>query len=314
MTPANQAPSVARWGGTSRTADLDGPVHWVDFGGPADGPRVVCVHGLGGSHLNWCLLAPRLTSVARVVALDLAGFGLTYPEGRATTVEANAGLLDRFLREVAGTPAILVGNSMGGMISLLEAAARPDAVAGVVLVDPALPVARGARLDRVVATTFFLYAVPGLGERVMARRNGRYPARALVQQVLDLCCVDPSRVPEGLVAASVALAEERAAVPGLEAAFLGAARSLLRLLARRAVYRDVMRAVRGPVLLLHGEEDRLVSVQAARSAAAANPAWRLEVLPGIGHVPQLEAPDGTAGLILDWLGREGAPAAGAARR
>jgi pimeloyl-ACP methyl ester carboxylesterase len=62
-----------------------------------------------------------------------------------------------------------------------------------------------------------------------------------------------------------------------------------------------MKAVRVPVLLLHGEKDRLVSIQASRSAAAANPSWRFEVAPDVGHVPQLEVPEWTAGLILDWL-------------
>src|SRR5215218_9076933 len=46
--------------GDSRTVDLDGPVHYIDFGGPDDGRTVVLVHGLGGSHLNWDLLAPLL--------------------------------------------------------------------------------------------------------------------------------------------------------------------------------------------------------------------------------------------------------------
>src|SRR3712207_7158632 len=59
----------------SRTVDLDGPVHHVDFGGREDGPIVVLVHGLGGSHLNWDLFAPLLTPHARVHALDLPGFG-----------------------------------------------------------------------------------------------------------------------------------------------------------------------------------------------------------------------------------------------
>src|SRR5205814_821713 len=115
----------------AHTVDLDGPVHYVDFGGPADGPQLVLVHGLGGSCLNWCLLAPHLVTRARVVALDLAGFGLTHPRGRSTTVQANAALLDRFLRTVVGAPAILVGNSMGGMVSILESARHAGAGQGV---------------------------------------------------------------------------------------------------------------------------------------------------------------------------------------
>ena len=60
-----------------------------------------------------------------------------------------------------------------------------------------------------------------------------------------------------------------------------------------------------PVLLLHGEKDRLVSIGAARAVAAANPSWRFEVAPDVGHVPQLEVPAWTAGHILDWLTSKG---------
>jgi pimeloyl-ACP methyl ester carboxylesterase len=309
-TSQNQASSpLVAWGGVGRTADLGGPIHYVDFGGAAGAPRLVLVHGLGGSHLNWCLLAPRLAANARLLAVDLVGFGRTHPEGRPATVQTAAVLLGRFVREVAGAPAILVGNSMGGMVSILEAVADPDAVAGLVLIDPVLPLVGGVRPDRLVATMFMLYAVPGIGERYLARRRAAVAPRELVRQVLELCCVDPSRVPQELVAASVALAEERAAVPGLDAAFLGAARSLLRVSARRGRYWAAIRKVRAPVLLLHGEKDRLVSLHSAREAAARNPDWRFEVLPDVGHVPQLEVPDAVAELMLDWLGAEGAPAA-----
>jgi pimeloyl-ACP methyl ester carboxylesterase len=312
MTEASQdqaSSPLDAWGGVSRTVDLGGAVHYVDFGGAAGAPRVVLVHGLGGSHLNWCLLAPRLAADARVLAVDLVGFGRTHPEGRAATVQTAAVLLDRFVREVAGAPAVLVGNSMGGMVSILEAAANPDAVAGLVVIDPVLPLVRGVRPDRLVATMFLLYAVPGIGERYLARRRAAVAPRELVRQLLDLCCVDPTRVPQELVAASVALAEERVAVSGADAAFLSAARSLLWVSARRGRYWATMRKVRAPVLLLHGEKDRLVSVHSAREAAARNPGWRFEVLADVGHVPQLEVPDAVADLILDWLGAEGATAA-----
>jgi pimeloyl-ACP methyl ester carboxylesterase len=224
-------------------------------------------------------------------------------------VQTAAVLLDRFVRELAGAPVILVGNSMGGMVSIIEAVANPDAVAGLVLIDPVLPLVRGARPDRLVAAMFALYAVPGIGERYLARHRAAVAPRELVRQLLDLCCVDPARVPQELVAASVALAEERVGVPGADAAFLSAVRSLLRVGARRGRYWATMRKVRAPVLLLHGEKDRLVSVHSAREAAARNPGWRFEVLVDVGHVPQLEVPDAVADLILDWLGAEGATAA-----
>ena len=79
-------------------------MHYLDFGGPSDGPLVVCVHGLGGSALNWAAVAPTLAQTCRVVAIDLAGFGHTLGGSRATSVQANNRLLHRFLLEVAGTP------------------------------------------------------------------------------------------------------------------------------------------------------------------------------------------------------------------
>ena len=100
---------------------------------------IVCVHGLGGSSVNWSAIAPLLTDRFRVIAPDLAGHGLTRSMGRGTRVSANQALLHRFIESVPGAPVILMGNSMGGMISLLEAAAAPEAVAGLVLLDPALP-------------------------------------------------------------------------------------------------------------------------------------------------------------------------------
>src|SRR3954462_2715401 len=138
----------------SRWADLDGPVHYVDFGGPADGPLVVCVHGLGGSHANWLPIAPPLAGPHRVLALDLGGFGLTRGGARGTSVTANTGLLHRFLTELAGEPAILLGNSMGGPDPAVEPAEPPEGVAGLAMLDPALPVYLSARPDPLVVAAF----------------------------------------------------------------------------------------------------------------------------------------------------------------
>ncbi|MFL5354501.1 alpha/beta fold hydrolase [Archangium sp.] len=56
-----------------RTVDLGGPVHYADYGG--SGRTRVLLHGLGGSYLNWLPAAPELAKHARVLALDLVGFG-----------------------------------------------------------------------------------------------------------------------------------------------------------------------------------------------------------------------------------------------
>src|SRR5689334_11534423 len=104
------------------SVDLGGPVHFADFGG--EGPPLVLVHGLGGSHANWLAVAGRLSARFRVLAPDLVGFGRTPLAGRSTAVQANADLVGRFIDKVIGAPAIVVGNSMGGLCGALLASSR----------------------------------------------------------------------------------------------------------------------------------------------------------------------------------------------
>ena len=302
---------AAGWGGTSHVTSIDGPVHYVDFDGPADGPRLVFVHGLAGDHLNWCLLAPRLAGRARMFAVDLTGFGLSEPMGRSATVWANTDLLERFVRQTVGTPVILVGNSMGGLVALRLARRRPDIVAGVVLIDPALPFVLSLPDLRTVVTAAE-YALPGIGRRLLAQDRRTLSAQQQVQLLIDLCFADSSAIPQDLLAAAVALVQQRATMRGLDVAFGQAARSIVAVNARPFTAWAEVRQVRAPVLLLHGERDRLVPVRASRVAARRNPHWTVEYFPDVGHVPQLETPDLVAARILDWLDGPGAPAAHAA--
>lgn len=300
---------VPRLGAVSRWMDLDGPVHYLDFGGPRDGPVIVCVHGLGGSAVNWTAIGPLLAGRCRVLAPDLAGHGLTQSRGRGTDVHANRALLDRFIESVSAGPVILMGNSMGGMIALLEAAAAPAAVAGLILLDPALPF-WPARPDPVVAAIFALSTTPGLGRMMLARRR-RLSPELLVARTLALCCVDVSRVGADIIAQHVEVARQRAAFANIDQDFTAAVRSVVTTIGygRGQRYRRRIRSITCPVLLLHGARDRLVPVAAARAAARANPSWSLVVLPGVGHVPQLEIPRETTRVIREWLGSAGRRAA-----
>ena len=317
-SPASWA-FAAPWGARGFVTDIEGPVHWIEFeasGDPVpetgrDGTPIVFVHGLGGSHLNWCLIGPRLAAGRRAVALDLHGFGLTPGTRASSTVQHNARLLDRFVREVTGTPAILAGNSMGGLISILQASAAPETVKGLVLVDPALPLPPRAP-DRQVGNQFLLYALPGVGELYLRSVQSRRPPQLAVQQVIELCFADPSRADPAMLTALIALAAERqgqACRAGAEA-FLAASRSLMRVVGLRRRYREMMASVQVPVLLIGGEADRLVPVASIRQAAVRNPRWETVILPGVGHTPQLEVPDKVVGTIQDWLGRHFGAAAG----
>jgi pimeloyl-ACP methyl ester carboxylesterase len=297
----------------SRTLDVDGrPVYLADFGGSGD--PMVLVHGLGGSHVNWLAVAPRLAERFHVVAPDLAGFGLTPLAGRSAGVDANADLLDRVLGGI-GEPVVLVGNSMGGMISLLESARHPERVRAVVLIDPSLPAALSVRRPNlVVVGTFLVYSVPGLGQTFVKRRAARLGPEGMVRETMKLCTADMSRIPKDVYDAHVELARKRQAFAWGTDAYLEAARSIVTTLARRRRYEAVMHSVGAPVLLLHGDTDRLVPLDAARAAARLNPSWRFEVYDDTGHIPMLERPDMVVDSTLRFLDDVLSPAAAPAPR
>jgi pimeloyl-ACP methyl ester carboxylesterase len=290
------------WGASGWITDIDGPVHWIDFGGAGDGPPIVFVHGLGGSHLNWALIGSALAKGRRAVALDLRGFGLTPGSPRSTSIRSNVRLLDAFIREIVGGPAVLVGNSMGGVISVLQTHNNPSSVAGLVLVDPALPPV-STRPDLRVAGMFATYLLPGLGGLYMRLAQSRLPARQQVRRMHNLVFADPRRADPKLEEVSVALVEQRRQIRGKEESFLGATRSLMRLLARPDRYRDIMAGIAAPVLLISGDADRLVPIAAARRVAAANPKWDTVFMADVGHTPQLERPAAVIDAVSTWLAR-----------
>src|SRR3972149_1490890 len=122
----------------SRYADLRGPVHYVEWEGPAE-RTFVLVHGLGGAHLHWVLVGGGLSALGRGVALELAGFGRTPRAGRSSKLTANRALLSHFIEEIAGGPVVLAGNSMGGGIAMMQAATEPSSVEGLVLTSSGYP-------------------------------------------------------------------------------------------------------------------------------------------------------------------------------
>lgn len=284
----------------SHWVDLDGATHWLEVDGPADAPPIVAVHGLGGSHAKWLALAPLLAPDYRIYAIDLAGHGHTHPDHRGTDVTANRGLLDAFLAEVVGEPATLLGNSMGGLIALLQAAARPDTVRDLVLIGPALPLAGHRMPEPLVALGVAATGVPRLGAWLVRHRRTTLSPQTQVREMLELCCVDPGRVPADVVDRMVTMVRERGDVDGLEVGLERAARSTISSVLNRRRYDAVLNRVQAPALVLHGEADRLVPVESSRRVVANRPDWTLVTRPDLGHVPQLEDPQWTADAIRAW--------------
>jgi len=283
--------------------DIGGPVRIADFGG--EGPLLLLVHGIGGSTENWDAAGPLLTDAGHVVAVDLIGFGDSEPAGRTPGVEDNALLVVEVIRHLGYDSATLVGNSMGGLISMIAAVARPEVIDGLVLVDPALPVSRRRPPDLEVLTKLIGPLLPGIGAQAFRIYRASHSPEEETAETLRMVTADPNTVPvatrERLTEANRRRRDSDWAIP----AFLDADRSIAAYILRPRRFKNLVHRVAVPTLLIHGSEDRLVSVDSARWAAKQRPDWTFVEMDGIGHVPMLEAPEAFAAIVTGWLDAPG---------
>jgi pimeloyl-ACP methyl ester carboxylesterase len=288
--------------------DLDGPVHVVDHGGA--GRPILLIHGLGGSHVNWSAVAEPLTAHGSVQAIDLIGFGRTPPADRSSEVSSQRDMVIEYLRRHVDGPAVLVGNSMGGLISLLIARTAPEVVDSMVLVDSALPIVR-PRVDTGMLRGLGLPLVPGLGPRAFRNQfaDAAEDPEKVADQMLSLVLADPSRMRPEDRQAAIAMARERAGMPWAGDAFVDAARSIARIVVRGRAFGHRVESIEAPALIVHGDRDRLVDVASARWLHRHRPDWQLEIMKGIGHVPQLEAPAHFVSIVRKWFAGQSARAA-----
>jgi len=285
------------------TVDVDGPIAFRTWDGPTE-TTFVLVHGLGGSHLSWLQVAPGLAGLGRVFALDLPGFGRSPRADRGTTLMRERHWLSRFLDATTDGPVVLVGNSMGGVVSLLEAAVEPERVRGVVLTSSVFPLAHGGFPHPIVLGSFAAYDVPRIGEAVVKARRAAVDPDTFVRLGLRMLTVDPNTIPKDVIALHAQLISDLRADPAAPVAFLEAARSINTYARSRELGARAMGNLECPVLVIHGLKDRFVPVGNAMVALRTYPTWRGRLLPRVGHVPQMEAPARWLTEVADWYAAE----------
>ncbi|MDQ6847151.1 MAG: alpha/beta hydrolase [Candidatus Dormibacteraeota bacterium] len=283
------------------TLDVNGPIEAVDHGG--DGPPMLLVHGLGGSLVTWRDVTGDLARTHHVWSLDLIGFGHTPRAGRESTIPNNVGVVERVAEQIGGgRPVVLVGNSMGGLISVLVASRQRHSVASLVLVDAAMPMTPGGRFPLMLAAAFVVMRMPAIGPWVVRANSRRRGPEHLVDDVLKLCTVDVSRISAETREALIEEMRWRQEQEEPDRAFLEASSSLMQWLWHRDAVERHIRRVQAPTLLMHGDQDRLVMLSAAQEVAALRPDWTFRVLDNTGHIPMMERPRKFIELVDDWLG------------
>jgi pimeloyl-ACP methyl ester carboxylesterase len=255
-----------------------------------DGPAVVLLHGYADSADTWRqTLAVLARHGRRAIAVDLPGFG-TADRLAATPILPQ---LDRFVAALTSyaagpdrQPVLAVGNSLGGCLALRLAEHHGDELIGMVGVAPAG--LEMSRLLHLVQHDPFLRSLVALPTPVPS-----FMLRAAVARLYrQLAFAVPDSIEPGVIAAFTHHHRQRARV----AQYLDIAHRMLPEL------RDPFRLanIHVPVLLVWGDRDRLVFARGARRVLEAVPDARLEVLEGVGHCPQVEAPQRFTELLLEF--------------
>ena len=195
------------------------------LGAMGRGPTVVLVHGLGSDYDDWLPVARDLARDRRVVFVELPGHGLA-PMTTPFALEQAVLALDRALAEQTRDPVVLVGHSVGGLVTAAEALRAPDRVRGLVLVETALaPQVSRAEADTLLAqfdrdwdgTLHAVYSSFGRdslqGERLWARASQveKKKLRAWIPVALT---TDLSGEAAGLVMPVLAVLAPRSWEPG----------------------------------------------------------------------------------------------------
>ena len=282
----------------SHFIDVDGPTHYQETG--IDGPVMILVHGIGASYLSWDPVVAMLGETHRVLAIDLIGFGFTPPHGRSASVQRNAQLVIEFAETMTDQPVTLVGNSMGGLVSMLAAIDRPDIVDRLILVNPALPVVSVRSISR-DSQRLVLPLVPLLGNSAARYYYHERSPEDEVDDTLRLVLSRGTTIDPIQRAAAIEMARARREMEWSIPAFTQAARSIARQLGSQRRFRRMMHHITQPTLLIHGTEDRVVPPRSARWAAKERPDWKFEMIENMGHTPQIEDPDLFVSIVSKWL-------------
>ena len=251
----------------------------VDFAQrPRSSVPLIGIHGFGGDKETWLLMAALLPRRLAMYFIDLPGHGTSAMPTTSASIRGHAEAVIRLMDHAGLDQAIMCGNSMGGGVALRLATDWPRRVAGLILIDS-------------VGDDIHQSAV---ARSWVAGENPLIPTLDQIDSFMATVLERPLPVPATLVRY---VATQRA----LQADKL------------RALYRDFIECdgddgvpidasvVKAPTLVIHGEQDRVIDLRVATQLVARISGAQLQVMRGVGHAPQLEAPKACAALVATFV-------------
>lgn len=252
-------------------------LHYLEGG---SGEPVVLLHGIFAEKDHWVDFARPLTSRYRVIAPDLPGFGESSRiAGLQYDYAVQTEMLVKMLDKLGIKRAHLAGNSMGGTIAALVAIKYPERVASIALVGSPHGVRspKPSEMDKLIDA----------GRAPLVARNA-----AEFDDMLSLVFAKRPFLPFPIMHAS-----RSSAISNAESN----QRIWLSQLKDRYFLHERIDHLKHPTLVLWGDSDRVFDVSGASVLKTKLDQAEMHVLPGIGHLPMMEAPGATSKFYTAFL-------------
>ncbi|GIM94741.1 alpha/beta fold hydrolase [Paractinoplanes toevensis] len=254
-------------------------IRYHESGDPS-APPVVLLHGIGRSLEDWDAQHPLLDPDHRVISIDLPGFGLSQrlpaPVNLGSLSDGVWATLDALGEK---RPVHLMGNSLGGAVSMQMLVDDPARVSTLTLVN-------SAGFGKEVTFALRMLAIPGLGRRLLSRIDNMTAPRVERNLFAERAMVTPERV---------AMAIKVARQPDFAPVYLEIAKALGGFRGIAAHWRDALlprvATHAKPTLIVWGDRDRILPATHLTAARAAFPDATWHLFPGTGHMPQIERPE-----------------------
>lgn len=271
----------------SRHAELPGGIrlHYLESG-PSTAPTLLLIHGFGDNSFSWDGWTKILSPSYHVLAVDLPGHGLTEaPADFSAEPERYADVIGGFLASLGLSHVAIAGNSLGGAVAWQLALRHPDRVGRLILVDAA-----GWPSETLKK--------PPLAFRLMQYKLGRDVIASidntpLIRQGLSKDLVDQSVLTPSFIQRWADLQR----LPGHRTILMSLKPGNI------AASNAVLAPVHVPTLILWGQQDTIIDPASAQKFATAIPGSELILYPRVGHLPQLDAPEKSAGDVASFLAR-----------
>ncbi|MGU3294657.1 alpha/beta fold hydrolase [Williamsia sp. M5A3_1d] len=269
------------------TVTINGePAAYRDVG---QGEVILLIHGMAGSSATWRDVIPVLARHHRVLAPDLPGHGASGKPRGDYSLGSFAAWLRDLLDQLDIDRVTVVGQSLGGGVAMQFSYQHPEYCQRLALIS-------SGGLGPDVSWTLRLLAAPGA--ELLMPVIAAPPVISAGNRVASWLGERGLRAPR---ANEMWRAHRSLGDRETRAAFLRTLRAVVDHRGQAVSAMGKLHLNEGmPTLLIWGDDDAVIPVAHAHAAHEAMPASRLEILPGVGHFPQVEDPDAVARLLLEF--------------